>query len=150
MQVLKEKENFLQTVHDLAKKHTRETLQWDYYELDEDKTEEVWEAIYPKIAPLLPEANINKIYEAIDNHIHKYLYRNLSDKNVEDLASAVLLRTVKDYCRAPKEEKDVILKRLKGGWMEFFTNGQSLIVAEQLPIRERAIRNRLKIAGELN
>ena len=150
MQVLKEKENFLQTVHDLAKKHTRETLRWDYYELDEEKTEEVWEVIYPKIASLLPDANINKIYEAIDNHIHKYLYRNLSDKAVEDLASASLLRAVKDYCYAPKEEKNVILKRLKDEWMVFFTNGQSLIVAEQLPIREKEIRNRLKIAEELN
>ena len=69
-----------------------------------------------------------------------------------NLAAAVLLQAAKDYCDrgTTKEQQKVIIKDLKGQWMDFFTNGTSKSVANELLTNEKIIRIRLKKCEELN
>ena len=69
----------------------------------------------------------------------------MEDWAVKNIACATLLQAVKDYVDFPNQRK-AILKDLRGekdGWMPFFTQGQSLVVADQLETNLDAIAARL-------
>ena len=51
---------------------------------------------------------------------------------IRNLASAVLLQAVKDYCRGSDKDKKAILKDLNGKWMDELTEGRSKVIAEKL------------------
>lgn len=146
---------FREQVNFMVKERIKDTLRWDYEEYDKGKICEVEDVIFHKLS--LPLSRVSsaeeahKILETIDQHIANYMYRSITEEAIKNLASATLLQAAKDYCRADtKVDKRVILKELNSDWMDLITDGESFIVAEQLPMNERAIRKRLKVSGELN
>ena len=62
---------------------------------------------------------------------------------IRNLASAVLLQAVKDYCRGSEKEKRAILKDLNGQWMNELTDGRAKVIAEQLLKNPTEISERL-------
>ena len=66
---------------------------------------------------------------------------------IKQLAAAVMLQAAKDYINATKDKKKKeILRDLKSGWMQTLSNGQSLIIAEQLEKHPEEIKRRIKNA----
>lgn len=68
-------------------------------------------------------------------------------KGIQALASATLIQAAKEYCdeHTSLEEKRVILKDLKGEWMDFLTNGTAKNVAEELQRNEKGVKERINI-----
>lgn len=67
----------------------------------------------------------------------------MTDSAIRTLAAAVTLQAVRDYFSNHSERKK-ILKDLRSSWMDNFTDGQSLIVAEQLENHPDEIKARLR------
>lgn len=69
----------------------------------------------------------------------------MTEQNIRDLACAVVLQAVKDYFKTTSpQKKKVILKDLRSSWMDSFTNGTSVHVAEQIEKHPKEIAERLK------
>lgn len=66
--------------------------------------------------------------------------------NIRGLASAVIMQAVRDYFRRPEKEQKVILKDLRSAWMDLFTDGMSIVVAEQLEKRPKEIKEKVRRA----
>lgn len=74
----------------------------------------------------------------------------MTEQNMRSLAAAITMQAVKDYFRSTKEEKKkAVLKDLRSSWMQMLTDGQSVVVAEQLEKHPEEIRERLRRNGEL-
>ena len=73
-------------------------------------------------------------------------------EGIKNLAARTCLEAAKDYCdgSATPAKKKRILKDLKGQWMDFFTDGLSKVVAEELQKNEKAIGIRLNKIEEEN
>ena len=73
-------------------------------------------------------------------------------QGIKSLASAVMLQAAKDYCDESTTDvaKSVIVKELKGEWMDFLTNGTSKNVARELLHNEKEIKNRLNVQIGVN
>ena len=80
----------------------------------------------------------------------------MTDKNIHDLACAIVLQAVRDYFTKdkykskdktektfPKKQKR-ILKDLRSEYMNFITDGLSVVVAEKLESNPKEIRARLR------
>ncbi len=63
--------------------------------------------------------------------------------SIRTLAAAVTLQAVKEYFSKPSERKK-ILQDLRSPWMDNLTDGQSLVVAEQLENHPDEIKSRLR------
>ena len=63
---------------------------------------------------------------------------------IKNLTSAIILQAVKDYFRASEKGQAQILKELRSTWMDYITDGMSVIVAEQLEIHPEQIRARMQ------
>ena len=63
---------------------------------------------------------------------------------VRSLGAAVLLQAVRDYCDCTPKWQKAILKDLRSKWMDFLTEGKSIVVAEQLEKHPEEIAQRLK------
>lgn len=70
----------------------------------------------------------------------------MDSENIKNLASEVMLQAVKDYInwRDTPERCNVVLKDLRSNWMNHFTNGMSLVVAEQLEKHPEEIAERIR------
>lgn len=70
----------------------------------------------------------------------------MTDANIKSLTSAILLQAVKDYLspRTKPKTQAQILKDLRSSHMDFITDGQSVIVAEQLELHLAEIKERLR------
>ena len=70
----------------------------------------------------------------------------MTDYAVRQLACAVTLQAVRDYCskRATASKRLAILKDLRSDWMDMLTDGTSIIVAEQLEKYPKEIAVRLR------
>ena len=68
----------------------------------------------------------------------------MNDHAIRQLACAVTLQAVQDYFNSASEKKQLILKDLRSSWMNSFTNGTSIVVAEQLEKHPEEIRERLR------
>ena len=66
------------------------------------------------------------------------------EHDINQLAAAVMLQAVKDYVEATKSGKIMILHDLRSGWMQTLSNGQSLIIAEQLEKHPDEIKRRIE------
>lgn len=67
-----------------------------------------------------------------------------------ELTCAITMQAVRDYFAndvTPKKQK-TILKELRAPWMDFITDGMSVIVAEQLEKNPKEIRERVRRDGE--
>ena len=79
----------------------------------------------------------------------------MNDAQTRNLTCAIIMQAVKDYFDANGNTKkqETILKELRSKWMDFITNGTSVIVAEQLELHPEEIRERLEkhheIGGDL-
>jgi hypothetical protein len=62
------------------------------------------------------------------------------DEGYKRLGYAVLKQAIKDYIDAPAERRKKILKDLKSPWMDWLTNGMSLVAAQQLKNNPRRIQ----------
>ena len=69
----------------------------------------------------------------------------MSEFNIRQLAASVMLQAVKDYFDEtyPQKKRKIIPKELRSRWMQEFTNGISLVVAEQLELHPEEIRARI-------
>lgn len=69
----------------------------------------------------------------------------MTEYAIKQLAAAVELQAVKDYFRkrTTPEKRKIILKDLRSAWMQEFTNGNSLIIAEQLEFHPDEIKARI-------
>lgn len=76
----------------------------------------------------------------------------MKGSNITDLVSAITLQAVRDYFEADitPEKRDTILKELRSTWMDTITNGNSVIVAEQLELHPEEIAERLRLHHEIN
>lgn len=70
----------------------------------------------------------------------------MNDALARNLACAITMQAVRDYFSMPKKQKS-ILADLRSEWMDFITNGMSVVVAEQLELQPDAIRKRLYSDG---
>lgn len=68
----------------------------------------------------------------------------MRDYNIRQLSCAVVMQAVEDYFKTTTGNKQQILKDLRSKWMDTFTDGTSVIVAEQLELHPEEIRARLK------
>lgn len=66
------------------------------------------------------------------------------ERNIRQLACAVMLQATRDYVRGTKAERDSILKDLRSPWMDHLTQGTSNIVAERLENNIGSISRRLR------
>ena len=65
--------------------------------------------------------------------------------SIHGLACAVCLQAVKDYFATTYDSsRKAILKDLRSPWMEMFSNGLSVVVAEQLEKNPKEIKERLR------
>ncbi len=69
----------------------------------------------------------------------------MKESAVRNLAAATIMQAVRDFFRSPKKQSE-ILKDLRSPWMELFTDGMSVIVAEQLELHPKEIAERIKHA----
>lgn len=67
----------------------------------------------------------------------------MTDNSIRNLACAIIMQAVKDYFSQPKNH-NAILRELRSPYMEFLTNGTSILVAEQLELYPKEIRRRLQ------
>lgn len=66
-------------------------------------------------------------------------------KNYRQLAFAVLMQAVRDYCRTTSETtKIVILQDLRTDYMDNITDGMSIVAAEKLELYPKDIAARLR------
>ena len=71
------------------------------------------------------------------------------DSNYKELGYAVALQACKDYFRSAEAKKKQIIKDLKSAWMDWWTGGLSVKLAEKLISEPETIRKRiLKISEE--
>lgn len=69
----------------------------------------------------------------------------MEDGNIRELACAVCLQAVRDYFSTTYESsRKAILKDLRSPWMDMFSNGLSIVVAEQLEKEPEKIKERLR------
>ena len=70
----------------------------------------------------------------------------MSDMSVRNLAAAIIMQAVRDYCakKATDKKKAAILKDLRSERMDFITNGMSVVAAEQLELHPKEIAERLR------
>lgn len=73
----------------------------------------------------------------------------MTDQDIRILAAAITLQAVKDYFQSTANGKKAILKDLRSPWMLMLTDGQSIVVAEQLEKHPEEIRERLRKSGEV-
>jgi hypothetical protein len=75
----------------------------------------------------------------------------MTNSGVKCLAAAVVLQATKDYFsrQTTDEKRKVILKQLRSDWMEVFTDGTSIVVAERLEKYPEEIKSRLKAQKKL-
>ena len=75
----------------------------------------------------------------------------MNDANIRNLACGITMQAVKDYFEAEGQPKkqNTILKELRSKWMDFITNGTSVVVAEQLELHPEEIRERLEKHHEI-
>lgn len=67
----------------------------------------------------------------------------MNDFAIRQLAAAVTLQAVKDFFNSSTKKKKLILKDLRSAWMQAFTNGTSVNVANELEKHPEVIRERL-------
>ena len=71
---------------------------------------------------------------------------NVTSTQINELAAAVLIQAIRDfavvYRSGHKAEQNHIIKDLKSTWMDWFTNGKSLLLAEGLEKNPEAIISR--------
>ena len=73
----------------------------------------------------------------------------MNTENIRSLTSAIMLQAVKDFARGSAKNRQAILKDLRSKWMDFISDGFSLIVAEQLEKHPEEIIARMhKYANE--
>lgn len=68
----------------------------------------------------------------------------MTKESIRALACNVMMQAVKDYVSGTAAERKVILKDLRSSWMQWFSDGTSLVVAEQLEKHHKEIRKRLR------
>lgn len=75
----------------------------------------------------------------------------MTDASIKSLTSAIILQAVRDYLspKASPKKQDEILKDLRSPYMDFITNGQSVLVAEQLELHPKEIAERLRRNSEM-
>ena len=76
----------------------------------------------------------------------------MNNGNIKDLTSAITLQAVRDYFSkgATPKKRRKILRELRSTWMDFITDGMSVIVAEQLELHPDEIAERLRLNHEIN
>lgn len=74
----------------------------------------------------------------------------MTDANIRSLISAILLQAVRDYFspKANPKKQAEILKDLRSSHMSFLTDGQSVLIAEQLELHPAEIKARLRKCNE--
>lgn len=65
------------------------------------------------------------------------------DAEIKNVTSAIMLQAVKDYFKSSPKGQTQILKDLRSTWMDYITDGTSVLVAEQLELHPQAIAERL-------
>ena len=65
-------------------------------------------------------------------------------KGIQAAGNRMLLVTAKQYFSVNEEKRKIILKDLRGEWCKLWTNGKSIVVAEQLEHHPGAIKRKLK------
>lgn len=73
----------------------------------------------------------------------------MNTKSIRNLAAAVMLQAVKDFVQGSAKKQSAILKDLRSNWMDFLTDGMSIVVAEQLEKNPDEIKQRMKKEEEL-
>ncbi len=75
----------------------------------------------------------------------------MNDANVRNLACAITMQAARDYFNAEGNTKKqkAILKDLRSKWMDFITNGTSVVVAEQLELHPEEIAARMRQHHEI-
>lgn len=70
----------------------------------------------------------------------------MNDAQARNLACAITMQAVKDFFAtgATSKKQKEILKELRSKWMDFITNGTSVMVAEQLELHPQEIAERLR------
>lgn len=70
----------------------------------------------------------------------------MTDFAVRELACAIVMQAVRDYTskNATRRKRQAILDDLRSEWMDFLSNGTSLLAAEQLEKNPEAIAERLR------
>ena len=71
----------------------------------------------------------------------------MQEHAIRSLAAATILQAVKDYFRGNPKSRQQILKDLRSNWMDSFTNGMSVIVADKLERNPEEIARRMKEDG---
>jgi len=56
----------------------------------------------------------------------------MQEYNIRQLAAATILQALKDFVNGSEKNRRAVIRDLRSAWMYSFTNGQSVIVAEQL------------------
>ena len=67
----------------------------------------------------------------------------MNEQSIKALATAVIWQAVKDFFRVSEKKQAVILKDLRSDWMDMFTDGVSVVIAEQLEKHPDEIKARL-------
>ena len=70
----------------------------------------------------------------------------MTNFDARNLACAITMQAVKDYFdpKTTPEKQKAILKDLRSKYMDFITNGTSIVVAEQLEKNPEEIRERVR------
>lgn len=72
-----------------------------------------------------------------------------TNNNYRQLGYAIAIQALRDYFNAPTKKRQIILRELKSTWMDFITNGLSVILAEKLEKNPKEVyRNFKKIEEE--
>lgn len=66
------------------------------------------------------------------------------EQNLRQLACAITLQAVKDFCAGTPANQRVILKELRSPYMDFITSGTSLVVADELEKHPEEIAERVR------
>lgn len=67
----------------------------------------------------------------------------MTETAIRSMGAAITLQAVRDYFACPKKQ-EAILKDLRSPYMDMLTNGQSIVVAEQLVKNPADIKARLR------
>lgn len=70
----------------------------------------------------------------------------MTDSDVRELTCAIMMQAVRDYFAdgITDEKQREILRELRSKWMDYITNGTSVVVAEQLEKNPKEIKARLR------
>ena len=70
----------------------------------------------------------------------------MTNTQAREIACAITMQAVRDYFATGVTEKkqETILRELRSNWMDFITDGMSIVVAEQLEKNPEEIRDRLR------